>query len=137
MTLSASPVSLQPFNYQWQFGGTNIPDATNSSLALTNVQQSDAGVYQLAITNASGSFTTGERLYVYDSPVPTIKNPLVSTNSVFQVTIIGVPGFKYALEVSTNLSDWVPIITNTSPFIFSDTNAALWPQQFYRAVYVP
>jgi len=137
ISLNASPVSLQPFNYQWQFGGTNIPDATNSSLAITNVQQSDAGVYQLVITNTSGSFTTGERLYVYDSPVPTIKNPLVSTNSVFQVTIIGVPGFKYALEVSTNLADWVPIITNTSPYIFSDTNTVLWPQQFYRAVYVP
>ena len=137
VSLTASPVSLQPFNYQWQFGGTNISDATNSSLALTNVQHSDAGIYQLVITNASGSFTTGEHLYVYDSAVPTVQSPSVSTDNVFHLSVAGVPSFKYALEVSTNLTDWAPITTNASPYIFSDTNAAVLPQQYYRAVYIP
>jgi hypothetical protein len=53
----------------------------------------------------------------------------------FQVA--GVPGFNYAVQESTNLIDWVSLITNTSPFIFMDTNAASFPQQFYRTLYVP
>jgi hypothetical protein len=53
------------------------------------------------------------------------------------VGVAGVPGFIYVVESSTNLIDWVGQVTNTSPFTFTDTNVLLYPQQFYRAVYLP
>jgi hypothetical protein len=56
---------------------------------------------------------------------------------LFQIAVAGVPDFNYAIEASTNLADWIRITTNASPYVFSDTNTVLWPQRFYRAVYIP
>jgi Immunoglobulin domain/Beta-propeller repeat len=41
--------------YQWQFGGADLPGATGATLLLTNVQSTNAGVYQLVATNAYGT----------------------------------------------------------------------------------
>jgi|GEM_PF-4611845 len=137
ITLNASALGARPLNFQWRFGGSDIPDATNSSLSLTNIQLASAGLYEAAITNISGSITSDVRLSVYDSATPTLQTPAISTSNLFQMTVSGVPTLKYAIEASTNLADWIPVTTNISPYLFSDTNAVLSPQQFYRAVYVP
>ena len=37
------------------------------------------------------------------------------------------------VQVSTNLVDWVSLLTNTAPFSFTDTNAVnTYPRRFYR-----
>jgi hypothetical protein len=41
-------------SYQWQFNGTNIANATNASLTLTNVQIANAGVYMVTVSNLVG-----------------------------------------------------------------------------------
>jgi len=60
----------------------------------------------------------------------------VSTNGQFQFDISGVTGLNYSVQASTNLVDWVPLGTNVSPFTFLDTNAAHFPQRFYRSGFV-
>ena len=55
VTLQASAAGAQPLSYQWLLNGTNIPGATSTSLVLSNVQFSNAGGYQLSVTNALGS----------------------------------------------------------------------------------
>ena len=54
-TLSAKVASSTPVTYAWLFNGTNLPNATNSTFVLSNIQPGDAGLYQLAVTNAVGS----------------------------------------------------------------------------------
>jgi autotransporter-associated beta strand protein len=49
--------SGQALHYQWQFYGTNLPSATNSTLVLSNVAFSQAGPYQVTITNSAPSST--------------------------------------------------------------------------------
>jgi hypothetical protein len=44
-----------PLSYQWNFDGTNIVGATNTTLTLTNVQLSQAGNYAVTVTNVYGS----------------------------------------------------------------------------------
>jgi alpha-tubulin suppressor-like RCC1 family protein len=46
---------LQPVTYQWQYNGTNIPDATNDVLSLTNLQTGQSGAYQLVASNSYGA----------------------------------------------------------------------------------
>ena len=41
--------------FQWSCNGTNIADATNITLSLTNVQFSQAGYYTVLVTNVYGS----------------------------------------------------------------------------------
>lgn len=43
--------------YQWQFDGTNLVNATNSVLLLTNVQSANAGAYSVVVSNAFGANT--------------------------------------------------------------------------------
>jgi hypothetical protein len=56
-------------------------------------------------------------------------------NGQFTLQVNGETGPDYAVEVSTNLIDWNNLfITNSPPmpFVWSDTNAAAQPMQFYR-----
>src|SRR4029077_1316435 len=54
-TLSAKVASPTPLTYAWSLNGTNIPNATNSSYVISNAQQTDAGLYQLAVANLAGT----------------------------------------------------------------------------------
>ena len=54
----------------------------------------------------------------------------------FSFGISGVPGYSYVIQSSTNLTDWVSLQTNISPFTFTDTNAVN-PLEFYRAYHTP
>jgi GH25 family lysozyme M1 (1,4-beta-N-acetylmuramidase) len=47
-----------PLNYQWLCNGTNLPDATNASIIISNAQTNNAGNYALVVTNFSGSATS-------------------------------------------------------------------------------
>lgn len=44
-----------PFGYQWQFHGTNLPAATNEVLTLSNVTTNAAGQYSVTVTNTAGT----------------------------------------------------------------------------------
>jgi phospholipase C len=53
----------------------------------------------------------------------------------FQFNVTGTPGSNYVVEASSNLLDWVRILTNPSPFTVAHTNVVPW--SFYRGVSVP
>jgi hypothetical protein len=75
-----------------------------------------------------------------------IGEPLSATSAVlqfpgmiangFQFTVTGAPGANYAVQTSTNLTDWQPLQTNAAPFVFTD-NSINATTKFYRALYVP
>ena len=46
---------------------------------------------------------------------------LCTTNG-FMLGLKGVPDYNYVIEASANLFNWVSLVTNTSPFQFTDTN---------------
>ena len=57
------------------------------------------------------------------------------SNGNFQFQLVGGAGLKYAVLASADLKNWMPLLTNTSPFVFIDTNRV--PMRFYRARFVP
>jgi hypothetical protein len=44
-----------PFSYQWMRAGTNLPGATLKTLIIPSAYYTDAGSYQVTVTNALGS----------------------------------------------------------------------------------
>jgi len=135
---SVTAGGFSPLSYQWKFNGTNLHWATNTSLTLSNVQVSQAGNYAVQVTNTFGSITSSNAvLSVYSSAAATLNPPMISEGNPIQFGVAGVPGFNYAVQASTNLFDWDWLITNSSPFSFVDTNAASFPQRFYRTIYLP
>jgi uncharacterized repeat protein (TIGR01451 family) len=59
-----------PLSYQWNFNGTNIVGATNSTLTLANVQFSQAGNYAVLVTNAYGSVLSSNAVLTVNLPPP-------------------------------------------------------------------
>jgi uncharacterized repeat protein (TIGR01451 family) len=58
VTLVVTADGAPPLHYQWRFGGTVIPNATNNTLLLTNVQPANNGDYSVVITNQYGTITS-------------------------------------------------------------------------------
>jgi hypothetical protein len=54
-TFSVAAAGTAPLHFQWFVNGTNILAATNSTLTLTNVYATNAGVYYVTVTNFFGS----------------------------------------------------------------------------------
>jgi len=59
-TFTVGAAGSLPFSWQWQFNGTAIPNATNSSLTLTAVTTNQAGLYSVIVSNALGSITSAQ-----------------------------------------------------------------------------
>jgi alpha-tubulin suppressor-like RCC1 family protein len=63
--LSITAQSQSPLAYQWRFYGTNLPGATASSLTFSNALYSQAGPYDVVLSNALAITTNGPAiLYV-------------------------------------------------------------------------
>jgi hypothetical protein len=59
-----------------------------------------------------------------------------ANHGTFNVTVggVGIPGYNFVIECSTDLVNWQPLQTNSSPFTFTETNAFNRPLHFYRAI---
>ena len=57
-SFTVTATGTQPLNYEWSLNGTNLPDATNATLIITNAQPSDAGDYSVRVFNLFGSQTS-------------------------------------------------------------------------------
>jgi hypothetical protein len=64
-----------PLSYRWNFNGTNLSGATNTTLTLTNVQLSQAGNYAVVVTNLYGSVTSSSAVLTVNLPLPCTPAP--------------------------------------------------------------
>ncbi|HXC99655.1 MAG TPA: LamG-like jellyroll fold domain-containing protein [Verrucomicrobiae bacterium] len=79
---TANAGGTPPFGYQWQFAGAPIAGATAVSLAITNVQTTNAGSYTVVVTNSVTAVTSlVATLSVAVPPVITLQ-PVGSINLV-------------------------------------------------------
>ncbi|MEI7732264.1 MAG: immunoglobulin domain-containing protein [Verrucomicrobiota bacterium] len=95
----ASATSL-PVIYQWFLNGTAIAGATNSTLILSAVTNTQAGVYYVAVTNAFGTATSATTtLSVIDPPVitrtPTDQTVGLGSSVSFLVAVTGTGPMHY------------------------------------------
>jgi hypothetical protein len=97
-----------PMGYQWRFNtNTILGAATNYWLTITNVQLTNAGYYDVVITNSGGARTSAPALLTVWQPPVITNQPLGSTNLAgagvnFNVTAGGVPGLSYQWKLNTN-----------------------------------
>jgi formylglycine-generating enzyme required for sulfatase activity/sugar lactone lactonase YvrE len=69
-TLSLTASGAAPLTYQWRKDATPVAGATNASLSLASVQLSDAGSYDVVVTNASGTVTSNPAALTVAVPAP-------------------------------------------------------------------
>ena len=150
--ISNFPAAQYPYAFE-TFGndgsttrGSTASSSSNHSLnALAGITPSASTIYtdlQEAGTGSGSTFVGSDHYPIFGDynivvPPPVLSPPVTMTNNQIQFTITGTAGDNYAIDAGTNLSaaNWVPILTNQSPFTFKDTNTVL--QRFYRARSVP
>jgi hypothetical protein len=144
LALSVAAIGTGTLNYQWNFNGQILPDATNAVLVLNNATTDQAGTYFVTVTDDIGttnSIPADLTLHVAaaSTQVAATLTPVTglatmndgSSQYVFDVS--GLAGSTYVVQSSTNLQDWVSVQTNVAPFTYVETNASQSVQQYYRA----
>jgi hypothetical protein len=104
--------SSLPMSYQWNFNGTNIDGATNTSLTLANVQPDQQGNYAVLVTNSLGWVLSSNAFLTVLAEAPIITNqPASLTNTagataIFSVTAGGSLPLSYQWSFNgTNIVD--------------------------------
>lgn len=98
---SAGAVGKPPLNYQWQFNGTNILNATNAQLSWTNVQTGDSGFYSVIVSNSQGTIASSNSVLTVtnSSPVftvqPTNQTCALGLNASFLTSVVGSVPLSY------------------------------------------
>jgi hypothetical protein len=80
-----------PLSYQWRFNGGNLPNETNATLVLTNVQLPNDGDYDCLVTDAIATISTvPARLVVLIRPVltqhPAPTNQVLAAGATLNLT---------------------------------------------------
>ena len=76
VNLAVYATGLPVLGFQWQFNGVNLAGATQSSLAITNVQAADGGVYDVIVSNPYGQVVSSNALLVvYTFPPSFLTQP--------------------------------------------------------------
>jgi hypothetical protein len=129
-TLTGLANGSQPIGYQWQRNGANLPGATQTSLALTNLSLGDSGAYALVAANLAGS-TTSAVAQLTVNQNPTVLQPLtnqvvdVSNTVVLSVSAAGGPPLSYAWQFNGQ-----PIASSSATLTL--TNVQPWQSGYYR-----
>ena len=110
----------------------DVGNVTNATIALPSVGTK----YYFSATayDVSGVESDFSNESSYTVPMAlTLTAPGISAGQ-FSFTVSGSSGASCVIEASTNLIDWLPVQTNTTPFRFVDLNTAGVSRCFYRSV---
>jgi alpha-tubulin suppressor-like RCC1 family protein len=141
-TFTATATGFAPLSYQWYFNDSIISGATATNCPITSVTTSDAGNYTVVVTNLYGSATSSAALLTVlplSAAIPTITSATPNADGTVSLGFAGLSNYTYRVEAATNLTQpvWEILSTNLADtnglWNYTDTNAASYPQRFYRA----
>ena len=110
--MDGDTVALQGINLVTA-NGVNLLTNSTQILYPSGATQNDVITY--SVTDGQGGTNSGI-INVVVNPFATgqqTASPLLVSNNMITTTFYGFPGLTYAVQRSTNLLDWVGIVTNT------------------------
>jgi len=136
VTFSVDAGGTLPLSYLWYYNtNTLLSTGTNSTLALTNVQPSDAGGYSVIVTNSYGSATSVVAQLTVNVFPPSIGNDpqsqsvLVGQDAFFNVQAGGTSPLSYQWYYNSNT-----LLTNANNSLLTITSAQLTDAGNYSVV---
>jgi len=134
---SVAVEGTEPFAYQWRHASTNLPGAIQDQFEISNAQLDQAGEYSVVITNVAGSATSSKAHLAVTLPLPPeFESIEILPDHQVRLWLLGVTNLPFAVEVSTNLSDWSEALSgvlSNSPAALLDDSASNASTRFYRA----
>jgi hypothetical protein len=109
VSFTVQAAGLGNLSYQWHAGVTDLPGKTNSTLTLTNVQQSQAGSYSVTVRNFANGVVDSQiaNLSVQPRPPsvtvqPTNQVAAVGQSATFSPAAIGTPPLYFQWQMNSN-----------------------------------
>jgi sulfur carrier protein ThiS len=133
VVFAVAATGTSPLGYQWLFNGIDISTATASAYTITNAQPIQAGDYFVLISNAVGMAASSDALLTVNTNV--LLSSAGFTTNGFQFVLTGPVGI-YVIQVATDLVNWLPLATNSTPtglWDYADPSAIGVGRRFYRA----
>ena len=89
-----------------------------------------------SVANASGGDGSDIGAYELNIVMPATLAVVGNGSNQFQLQLTGLQGWNYVIQATTDLSgaNWLPLVTNVSPFTFVVTNANNFASRFFRGV---
>jgi hypothetical protein len=129
-TLTIAPLASGTplLSFQWRQNGANLAAQTNLTLVISNINFANAGSYQLVVTNAYGSKTSGVSLVTVGAAPNGLFNTGLDTNGVVSDGDIPDPNWTlYRSADQLYLGPNTPILENSFPLQFASPNGAFSP----------
>ena len=143
VTLRGVVAGAATLSYQWLLNGTNLTDATNSTLPLLNLQLANAGSYQLFTSNALGAaISLPAPLNVIVSPLSIVSQPTATPTNLYQggkftvggSTVNGSGPLRYQWFFSRTNNNYATIAGATNDTLLKDPAFAFDTGNYYVAV---
>jgi hypothetical protein len=106
--------------YQWRFQGIDIPGATSNCFSLTSLRLSNAGPYEVVVSNLAAAITSPAAVLNVVGPYLSVDVEALSTGESGRTNFIfvypSVTGLDYVVEYSDAVAEsnlWLPLLTNT------------------------
>jgi hypothetical protein len=114
---------------QWQMDGFDILNATNLSLVVTQ-----AGTYSVFMSNFVSTASTIVAYVEVAGPF-LLEHALQTNNANVRFLITASNAAPFVLQTTTNLIEWVSLLTNPNPCVpIIYTNPLVEPRRFFRAI---
>ena len=115
---------------------TNLTITVTAPLSgsLTNTVASTATATDFVAANNNGTALSA-RVVTGIYPIPTISGARLPGGE-FQLQFVTIPGSDYTIEASTNLVEWITLLTTNTPsgnVSFTDPDTTNHPVRFYRS----
>jgi uncharacterized repeat protein (TIGR01451 family) len=111
-----------------------VPGIVGSAVNVATVTANEVDLY-------TGDNTVQTSTPVIATQPPSLGSAEILTNGDFQLMINGQAGTSYIIEVSSNLTSWIPVSTNTAAengtCKFVDSSTSSFNPRFYRALLLP
>jgi uncharacterized repeat protein (TIGR01451 family) len=140
----ANQILVEGSQVSWSVTTNGLTNTAGASLTLTVQMPAAAGTVEAtAIAQAStpdpnpDNNSASALVNVAYPPAPQLSAVLGGSGGGFQLSITNAPGQSVIIQASTNLLSWIPILTNTEPFTFTNFDATNFAHRFYRAVTGP
>ena len=141
VTLTSAAMGLAAPTYQWRKNGINLAGAVGATLPLGPVTSAQAGTYTLVASNFLGGAVSQPGIVTvatrrsFANGLGAPDAGLVLTNGALRLTLTGGGYGALVIDVSTNLVNWTPLLTNpvsSSDFLYF-APASNSPARYYRA----
>ncbi len=82
VTLNVTALGTPPLQYEWFFGNKSLPSENGSTITLTSFTASQAGAYQVFVSNAYGSVASASASLTIHDPLAPPTNDLFANRTV-------------------------------------------------------